>query len=708
MRRASFALVAVFVALALAGPAAAGYKGKIAGGTLTLTGDKKGGKVTLLLKKRAPGTLVVDVGSNGSADLTFARSRFTRVTLNAGAGNDVVTISGKNGVFANQELTRVNGGPGNDKLTGAKGPEIFTGGPGKDTIAGAGGDDVFVWDPGDGADKADGAAGFDAFDSAGGSGNDTFSVGPAGSRVHVSINGAVINLSGTEIVSMFGAGGNDTIASGLVPGVTIAADGGLGNDTVSGATEADFLFGGPGNDTIDGNGGDDIVLLEDGDDSFVWNHGDGNDFLDGGDGAGDTFAFNGSSAIETIAAGPNADGDGLQVTRNVDNVIVDAFAFESLAVNPLEGTDSVTVGNLTGTGVTSVGVDLGVAAAGDAAGDTVAVQGTAGNDVIAVAGVGTVAQVTGLSAQVNVSNAESVSDVLRIESGGGNDTLSGGNLASIVGFAVDAGDGDDIISGGNGADFLFGGVGSDGIDGNAGADTLLLGGDDDSVIWDPGDGSDIVEGAGGDDTLVFNGAPAAEVFALSAVGVRLQLARNLGAITMDMDDLETVTLNAGGGADTITVNDLSPTDADSLSVDLGAGDLATDTVVLNGTSGVDLVGISGSAGSVAVGTTSLQIALTSSDPFIDELTVNAMAGADQIGAASLGLTSIHVTLNGGNDADIIAGSPGNDTLNGQAGDDLIQAGDASDTIDGGADTDYCDGGPGIDIGSNCETSVNIP
>ncbi len=708
MRRIALALFVAFVALAVAGPAAAGYKGKIAGGTLTLTGDKKGGKVTLLLKKRAPGTLVVDVGSNGSADLAFARSRFTRVTLNAGAGNDVVTISGKNGVFANQELTRVNGGPGNDKLTGAKGPEIFTGGPGKDTIAGAGGDDVFVWDPGDGADKADGSTGFDALDSAGGSGNDTFSVDPAGSRVHVSINGAVINLSGTEIVSMFGAGGNDTIASGLVPGVTIAADGGPGNDTVSGATEDDFLFGGPGNDTVDGNGGDDIVLLEDGDDSFVWNHGDGNDFLDAGGGTGDTFAFNGSSAIETIAAAANADGDGLQVTRNVDSVTVDAFAFESLAVSPLEGTDSVTVGNLAGTGITSVAVDLGVAAAGDAAGDTVIVQGTAGNDVISAAANGTVAQVTGLAAQVDVSNAESVSDVLRIEGTGGNDTLTGGTLASIVSLALDGADGNDTLIGGNGADALSGGVGADSVDGNQGADTVLLGADDDTATWDPGDGSDIVEGEGGDDTLVFNGAPAAETFALSAVGVRLQLTRNLGAIVMDMDDLETVTLNASGGADTITVNDLTATDADGLSVNLGAADLSTDTVVLNGTSAVDLVGIAGGGGSVAIGTTSLQIALANSDPLFDQLTVNTLAGPDQIGAASLAVTSIHVTLNGGNDADILAGSPGNDTLNGEAGDDLIQAGDGGDIIDGGPDNDICDGGPGIDVGLNCETIFNIP
>ncbi len=708
MRRIALAFLVAFVGLAVAGPAASAYKGKVAGGTLTLTGDKRGGKVTLQLKKGAPGTLVVDVGSNGSADLTFARKRFTRVTVNAGAGNDIVTVSDRNGVFTNQELTRVNGGTGTDKLTGGKGPEIFTGGTGKDTIAGAGGDDFFVWNPGDGADKADGAAGFDALDSAGGPGNDTFSVDPSGFRVHVSINGVVINLGGTEFVSMFGAGGNDAITSGLVPGVTIAGDGGLGNDTVTGGTEADFLFGGPGNDAIDGNGGDDIVLLEEGDDSFVWNHGDGNDFVDGGDGAGDSFAFSGSTAVETIVAGPNVDGDGLRVTRTVDDVIVDAYGIESLALNPLEGTDSVTVGNLTGTGVTSVGVDLGVAAAGDAASDTVTVQGTAGNDTISAVAVGPLVQVTGLTAQVDVSNAESVSDLLRIEGGGGNDTLTGGSLSTIVEPRArrrrrqrrpdrwqrrrpsqwrrrlrrsrrERGGRHDAPRRGQ----RHGDVGSRRRQRHR-------------------RGRGRRRHAGLQRRRRRRGVR--HVRRRRAASAHPQPRRDRDGHGRSRGRLAERRRRRRHDHRQRPGRRPTPRRCPSTS---GPPTSRRTPSVLNGTAGVDLVGIAGGFGSVAVGTTSLQIALANSDPLIDELTVNTLAGPDQIGAASLAVTSIHVTLNGGNDADIIAGSPGNDALNGEAGADVIQAGDGSDVINGGADTDYCDGGSGIDTGSNCETAVNI-
>ena len=252
----------------------------------------------------------------------------------------------------------------------------------------------------------------------------------------------------------------------------------------------------------------------------------------------------------------------------------------------------MTVENLAAAGVTSVQVDLGVAAAGDAAEDTVTVQGTAGNDSIAAAASGTVAQVTGLAAQVDVSNAESVSDLLRIEGGGGNDTLTGGSLASIVRLALDAGDGDDVVNGGNGADALFGGTGVDQVDGNQGADTVLLGTGDDTAIWDPGDGSDIVEGQEGEDTLRFNGAVAAEVFTASASGVRVSFTRNVGAITMDLGGVEDLDLRMLGGADNLFVNDLSATDMRDVVADLGPSDLWHDQVTVNGTAAADAMTIS--------------------------------------------------------------------------------------------------------------------
>ena len=68
--------------------------------------------------------------------------------------------------------------------------------------------------------------------------------------------------------------------------------------------------------------------------------------------------------------------------------------------------------------------------------------------------------------------------------------------------------------------------------------------------------------------MLFNGAGVAEHFDLSANGTRLEFFRDLGNITMDTDDVERVDFNALGGADTVTVNDLTGTDVETVNIDL--------------------------------------------------------------------------------------------------------------------------------------------
>ena len=69
----------------------------------------------------------------------------------------------------------------------------------------------------------------------------------------------------------------------------------------------------------------------------------------------------------------------------------------------------------------------------------------------------------------------------------------------------------------------------------------------------------MVEGQAGTDTLLFNGANVAEHIDLSANGSRLRMTRDVANIVMDVDGVEHVQFNALGGADTITVNDLTGT-----------------------------------------------------------------------------------------------------------------------------------------------------
>src|SRR5262249_42192728 len=110
--------------------------------------------------------------------------------------------------------------------------------------------------------------------------------------------------------------------------------------------------------------------------------------------------------------------------------------------------------------------------------------------------------------------------------------------------------------------------GNDTIIGGRGTDTMLGGTGNDTFVWNPGDGSDVVEGQGGTDTLQFNGANISENIDLSANGSRLRLTRDVGNITMDVNGVEQVNVAALGGADTITVNDLTGTGVTGVNLDL--------------------------------------------------------------------------------------------------------------------------------------------
>ena len=169
--------------------------------------------------------------------------------------------------------------------------------------------------------------------------------------------------------------------------------------------------------------------------------------------------------------------------------------------------------------------------------------------------------------------------------GSGNDQLSGQNgndsLSGAGGNDVlSGGDGNDFIAGGAGNDTLNGGDGNDFLDGDAGTDVGNLGAGDDVFRWDGGDGSDIVHGGAGFDEMLFNGAVGAEQFTLSADGDHVLFTRAQGTITMNLDSVEKVTLNALGGADTITMNDPSGTGLKEFDINLGF-DSASDTININ-------------------------------------------------------------------------------------------------------------------------------
>jgi Ca2+-binding RTX toxin-like protein len=559
-------------ALWLTVTAQAAVTASVSRGTLTVTGGAPGERVAL--RAASGGRLVVDVGDNGSPNFTFFRSRFNRIVVKGGLGNDRLRIDESRGAFTNTERTTLNGGPGNDTLIGGR--------------------------------------------------------------------------------------------------------------------FAETLNGFTGVDTAEGNPGADTVVLGSGADLAVWDPGDGNDVLQGGSEL-DTLRFNGSAAAEVFAA--TATGSQLTLTRNVGAVVMRSQDVETLLLNALGGADSLTVNDLDATDITTLNVDLAVSGAGDAAADTVALNGTGAADIVQAVSVGSLVQVNGLDPQVNVTGTEPASDRLTLNGLGGNDTLSAGAIAALMQLTLDGGEGNDTLNGGNGADFLLGGNGNDTIDGNQGNDTSLLDDGNDTFVWDPGDGSDVVEGQSGIDTLLFNGSAGSEIFAASSNGGRLLFTRNVGNIVMDTDDVEVLTVNALGGTDTVTVNDLAATDIANVNQNLGvsgAGDASADALTVNGTVGVDVMSLSGSGGSVTVAGTAYTISVSNAESANDTFTVNLSSGDDLLSASNLAATSVDLTINGGNDEDVLVASAGADTVNCDAG------------------TDYADGGPGIDSASGCETAVNIP
>src|SRR5206468_1923904 len=213
-------------------------------------------------------------------------------------------------------------------------------------------------------------------------------------------------------------------------------------------------------------------------------------------------------------------------------------------------------------------------------------DGSAGDDNIVIAGSAGSVEVTGLSATVAIRAAEAANDLLSVNALGGDDTVDASALQAdaIKELTVDGGDGDDVIRGGRGGDSLTGGEGDDSIDGNQANDIAFMGAGDDTFVWDPGDGSDVVEGGEGSDTLLFNGANVSEDVDLSANNKRFRFLRQPGNITMDVNEVETSVFNALGGADIVTVNDLTGIEPTQVNINLenplgiGGGDGQTDQV----------------------------------------------------------------------------------------------------------------------------------
>ncbi|RJE80903.1 calcium-binding protein [Paracoccus sp. JM45] len=280
-----------------------------------------------------------------------------------------------------------------------------------------------------------------------------------------------------------------------------------GNDTLNGYMGNDTLEGGRGADRLYGNAGNDVLVLDVGDD--VLNGGAGRDWLrvegnkavqidlsDSGvqntrlgmdqiigienmTGAAGSDTLTGNSAVNSIFGNNGHD----RIFGRGQSDLLDGGNGNDRIEGNL-GNDTLFGGNgadtlLGGVGNDSLYLDRG----------NDLINGGSGEDRLVVTDSTDVRIDLGLSrAQNTLQGMDTIRNIENIRSGGGDDRLSGNNVANLI----DGGAGHDVIFGRQGDDRLEGKAGQDQLNGGFGNDTLI-----------GGTGKDVLQGGAGADVFVF-------------------------------------------------------------------------------------------------------------------------------------------------------------------------------------------------------------
>jgi len=250
------------------------------GGILTVTGDDQDNSVTV--GPDASGTLLVNgglvpvaggvattgntsliriLGLNGDDVLEVSQDTpMPRVNIQGGDGDDKITGSsnddeldgeaGNDSVFGGRDgIDRLLGGPGNDLLSGGRS---------NDDLFGGEGDDVVDWLPGDGSDLVEGGEGRDILLFVGSNASEKVDISANNQRLRFfrDIGGITMDCDGIEKVIFNALGGNDQTNVGDLTGtkvtnvaVDLFATSDIDGDVVT-------VNGTAANDTITVAGGD--------------------------------------------------------------------------------------------------------------------------------------------------------------------------------------------------------------------------------------------------------------------------------------------------------------------------------------------------------------------------------------------------------------------------------------------------------------------
>lgn len=402
----------------------------------------------------------------------------------------------------------------------------------------------------------------------------------------------------------------------------------MADETFTGTTGADvFVAPNADNWMIIGKGGSDTLTGNAGNDTIIG--GLGNDILDGGPGD-DVFIDGLKDGVDNITGGAGFD----RIIASADNAKIGLTAFGGIEEISANGHANVTI------------------------------VGSVNADVFDFSGV-------------------TLTNIVSINSGGGNDSVTGTALAD----TINGGSGNDVLRGGGGDDVFLAGY-------QSGFDT-----------YDGGTGTNVVEAV--NDNVKIGVATFTGIQEFSAGGfanVSLLFDSSDQVINLSAVKLTDIALvDAGGGNDTVTGTAFDDNIYGGFGDDALTGGIGDDVFQVgalggfdsyDGGDGIDTIAATGA--NVVIGITSITgIEAITSGGFAG-VTITGTTSDDMLDFSNVTLTGIKsISGLGGNDA--ITGSNGDDTITGLAGTDTISGGNGADILSGGADLDTLTGGAGNDI-----------
>ncbi len=614
----------------------------------------------------------------------------TSFTINTGKGADAINASATTSLGV-----VVNAGSGNDTVTVSGGNDTINGDGDSDTIVQTASGTQTLSDTQLTGTGTDAISGFEFANLYGGAGNDTIDGSAFTGRMFI------LDSLGNNVLS--GGSGNDTIQGGNNAD-TIFGNG--GNDSLSGNGDKDSIVGGAGNDTLRGGAGNDSLTGNEGDDTFspvsgadiVIESGAANFVITNTSLTGlgnDTFIGQSDSARITgaILTLSNVGGkiDASAFDKSFGVVLYGGSGNDTLIGSPagdsffgLEGNDSMTGG---------LGNDLLYGAAGrdtlNGEGDNDRLFGQGGSGDLLTGGLGNDTIDGGIgddrlfeSGNVNFTLSDTALGGL------GSDKLIGVETATLIGgdganiINASAFTGTTVISGGAGNDTITGGANLDQINGNAGNDSIVGGAGNDTISGDAG--NDAMDGGAGTDTLTVSIDANITVTATQVIGD--------GTDTYAGFEISVLTGGAGNNLIDASASSLTSFLTGGAGNDTLAGGSSND--VMDGGTGTDFVS---QAGTNVVLTNTALVAGAGNDQLVSIEAFRLFAGATSSKLDASAFTVGNVSLIGGAGNDTLLAGSGSDSLDGGDGNDSLVGGAGADILGGGLGNDTLRGGEGNDV-----------